>query len=97
MSKWIRADLCSAIFAVGLMLLLANALLIGHGGWKIFRLREIADPEWRIAMYAPLRDLMIGVWGMACSLTGGIGSLLACKFGRRQPISAETDARREEG
>jgi hypothetical protein len=79
------------------MLLLANAMLIGRGGWKIFQLREIADPEpWRIAIYEPLRELMIGVWGMACSLTAGIGSLLAIKFVTRRPSSAETDARREE-
>ena len=88
-SKRVRADLYWAIIAVASMLLLANAILIVHSGWKLLEVSEIADRErWRVAMYAPLRELMVGVWGMACGLTVGVASFLARELTWRQPGGA---------
>jgi hypothetical protein len=70
-------------------LLLANAMLIGHGGWKLFLLSNIVDPEQRrMAIYAPLRELVVGIWGMACGLIVGIASLQARELKWRQPGGA---------
>lgn len=68
----------AAIIATALMLLMANAMLIGHSVYKIVLLGDIADLEQRwIAKYTPMRSLMVGVWGIACGLSAGVAALVA--------------------
>jgi hypothetical protein len=81
----------AAIIATALMLLVANAMLIGHSVYKIVLLGDIADLEQRwIARYTPMRSLMVGVWGIACGLSAGIAAWVAHRA-FPPPLRAEQD------